>query len=210
MEKLSPCIVFRKMSITQTLIVQYRLDNNTGRYEKIKLTLSFNNMIYRSAVDFVRVVHKPNGRTLKHGLRVKAKIIAAMIIWIITEEAHQGKANHIFDWESIRNEDLTNKYLVKRGESDFKLLDETIYEMLTDPRMDVHRFTQWISEGPEYELTRSKNNKQEIAEKSEWDITPEHSSVSESNYYTRPKNRGHREKTHKRIRKWLLKTLNLR
>ena len=209
MIKMKPNTVFNRVKITQTRIIQYRYDNGTGKYKKIELDLSWNDLIYRFAIDLVRVVHRSNGRTLKHGLRTKANIIASIIIWTIylDEYPFHEERNHIFDWELMRERGLTERYILKRGETEYQRLDQKIYELLTDPSASVFHISKWISEGPDYELHQRNERQVEIAGNQELDRTPDRTSILS---LTQPEqqDRKHKKKgLYRRMKSWLSNTI---
>ena len=209
MIKMKPNTVFNRVKITQTRIIQYRYDNGTGKYQKIELVLSWNDLIYRSAIDLVRVVHRSNGRTLKHGLRTKAKIIASIIIWAVylDEYPFQEERNHTFDWELMRERGLTERYILKRGETEYQRLDQKIYEILIDPSANVYQISKWISEGPDYELHQQDERQSEIAGSQILDRTPDQTSILSS---TQPEqhDRKHKKKgLYRRMKSWLSNTI---
>ena len=132
-----------------------------------------------------------------------------MIIWNIyhDENPYKGECNYFFDWEAIREKNLTDKYVVRRGGAEYKEFDHTIYEILTNPTANVHRISRWISEGPDYELQLRDETRPQTITSQEWDRTPEKISLWSFNQseqlFDKPKKNG----LYRRMRNWIAKTL---
>ena len=202
-------IIYKKLYLTQTRIIQYRFEKTTGKYKKTELTLSWSDLIHRSAIDLVRVVHKSNGRTLKHGLRTKSKIIASMIIWTIScdRNPYEEECNYFFDWEDTRLKDLTDKYSIRRGETEYDELDQTIYGMLINPNASVYHISKWIAEGPDYELRLKGDTQHKTMVNQDWDKTPERNSLWSLDQPEQPFQKVKKKGLYQRMKNWIAKTI---
>ena len=145
--------LYKGVRRVRTKIIQYKYDRKTSKYEKVVRLLPFNELVLRSALDLVKVLHRYDGKALKHALKIKASIIASLIIKsIVLIGLDQNEKFLIFDWNEERAQNWSKNYMVQRGPGGYFDLEEKILKMLTDPTEDYWSIIHWIEYGFPYEI----------------------------------------------------------
>ena len=145
--------LYKGVRRVRTKIIQYKYDRKTSKYERVVRLLPFNELVLRSALDLVKVLHRYDGKALKHALKIKASIIASLIIKsIVLIGLDQNEKFRIFDWNEERAQNWSKNYVVQRGPGGYFDLEEKILKMLIDPTEDYWSIIKWLEYGFPYEI----------------------------------------------------------